>query len=1088
MKKCGSKRLFLVGLLFGFALSDASNSYGQGTVVAWGDNRSGQTTVPVGLTGVTALAGGDFHTVALKSDGTVVAWGSSQNGQTTVPVGLSGVTAIAAGGLHTVALKSDGTVVAWGSNQYGQTSVPAGLNSVGIAAGHFHTVALKSDGTVVAWGRNDFGQTSVPVGLSGVTAVAAGADHCLALKSDGTVVGWGNNSYGQRTAPAGLSTVVTLAAGLDHTVALKSDGTVVAWGYNAQGQTTVPAGLSGVIAITAGGYHTMALKSDNTVVAWGWNGEGQLNIPAGLSGVAAIAAGNNHSVAVSMIPPGISTHPVALTVNVTSNATFTVTAIGTDPLAYQWRKDGVNLAGATTATLSLLNVQTNQAGGYSVVITNAFGSITSTVASLTVNRLVQTVIFGPLLGKRADDGPFTLTATASSGLPVSFSSSDSAVATVSGKTVTLTGVGSTTITASQGGNATFQSAANVGQLLSVSGIPPNITTGAAAQLVSVGAGATFNVTATGTGPLSYQWYKNGTPIGGANASLYTISNAQQTDAASYSVVVTNSFGRDSSGANLVVRPTGAFAGADTFSAARSSSFWGVNDYASAGSALVESGGKLVLTGTATPANEFQVSAGRVWQQGLAPYASDWSVAVDVAVSNAVFTGANQKAKWELLVVNASDPSDVVDLRLQGFDANGQFVRSETEINGVDGPTLNSMQGVGETVRLRMAWTASSKVLALSWVTGGSVSNFLGSYNLGAASPTEFANCTGFVLFLNAETEGMSPLGAMAADNLTLTSSASVITSPSTASGFVGQAFSYQITADNSPTSYNATGLPAGLSVNTATGLIAGTPMAAGSSTVTLYATNAVGTGTQTLTLTVNRQAQTIAFGGLPGKQVGDAQFNLAATASSGLSVSYTSSNPSVATVSGNTVTVVGVGSTTITASQSGNGTYLPAVDVSQILAVGGVPPTITTPPVGQSFTLGGGLTLGVSVGGTGPLSYQWQFNGNNIPGASSTTLTLANLTATNAGAYRVAITNSVGTATSLPVDVYFFGDLKLMAATVLAGSVGQQYRVDYADVVTVGTTNWLTLTNVTLPYSPFLVIDPASPGKLQRYYRAVPLP
>ncbi|HMX29772.1 MAG TPA: RCC1 domain-containing protein, partial [Blastocatellia bacterium] len=60
---------------------------------------------------VPAIAAGDFHSLALKSDGTVVAWGNNVSGQTTIPGGLSNVTAIAAGDFHSLALKSDGTVV-----------------------------------------------------------------------------------------------------------------------------------------------------------------------------------------------------------------------------------------------------------------------------------------------------------------------------------------------------------------------------------------------------------------------------------------------------------------------------------------------------------------------------------------------------------------------------------------------------------------------------------------------------------------------------------------------------------------------------------------------------------------------------------------------------------------------------------------------------------------------------------------------------------------------------------------------------------------------------------------------------------------
>jgi hypothetical protein len=78
--------------------------------------------------------------VALKSDGTVVAWGDNTFGQTTVPGGLFGVTAIAAGSYHTLALKSDGTVVAWGNDEYGQSTVlPMGIYDSAVAGSISYT-------------------------------------------------------------------------------------------------------------------------------------------------------------------------------------------------------------------------------------------------------------------------------------------------------------------------------------------------------------------------------------------------------------------------------------------------------------------------------------------------------------------------------------------------------------------------------------------------------------------------------------------------------------------------------------------------------------------------------------------------------------------------------------------------------------------------------------------------------------------------------------------------------------------------------------------------------------------------------------
>jgi Putative Ig domain len=79
----------------------------------------------------------------------------------------------------------------------------------------------------------------------------------------------------------------------------------------------------------------------------------------------------------------------------------------------------------------------------------------------------------------------------------------------------------------------------------------------------------------------------------------------------------------------------------------------------------------------------------------------------------------------------------------------------------------------------------------------------------------------------------------------------VISSPITATGTVGTAFSYQIVASNTPTSFDATGLPSGLTVDTAGGAISGTPTVAGVTAITLKATNTNGTGIATLTLTVS---------------------------------------------------------------------------------------------------------------------------------------------------------------------------------------------------------------------------------------------
>ena len=278
-----------------------------GLAAAWGANSLGQlgngtltgSSIPVAVslppgTTVTAIAGGESHSLALTSAGPVLAWGYNGDGElgngatanSTLPVAVnlpSGttVTAIAAGGSHSLALTSAGEVFSWGHNDLGElgngsttnSSVPVPVNLPpmttvsAISAGMGYSLALTSTGQVLAWGSNFFGQmgngtagtnsclctpnpvaVSLPSGTT-ITAIAAGGFHALALTSSAHLLAWGDNANGQLgngttansslpvpvTIPSG-TTITAIAGGELHSLALASNGQAFAWGYNVQGQ------------------------------------------------------------------------------------------------------------------------------------------------------------------------------------------------------------------------------------------------------------------------------------------------------------------------------------------------------------------------------------------------------------------------------------------------------------------------------------------------------------------------------------------------------------------------------------------------------------------------------------------------------------------------------------------------------------------------------------------------------------------------------------------------------------------------------------------------------------------------------------
>lgn len=298
--------------------------------------------------------------------------------------------------------------------------------------------------------------------------------------------------------------------------------------------------------------------------------------------------------------PTILTQPAAtLAATVGGSASFAVVAGGTPILVYQWRKNGVNLAGATADTLLLTALTTNDNGIYTVVVSNSAGSVHSLPGVLTVTdpgsgtpppsppppppppaNVAPLFSQHPTASQSVTAGATVLFSAAASGVPdptFQWHRNGVAIAGATNTSLTLTGVtdadgGSYTLVAT---NIAGTAISNVG-VLTVAALPapppppppaplppppPGSTNSAPAimvqpasqQTVVAGNSATLSVMASGYPSPTYQWRKNNVPIGGATGSTFTLSSITAADAAVYSVVVANSLGTTvSANAALVV--------------------------------------------------------------------------------------------------------------------------------------------------------------------------------------------------------------------------------------------------------------------------------------------------------------------------------------------------------------------------------------------------------------------------------------------------------------------------------------------------------------------------------------------------------
>lgn len=273
------------------------------------------------------------------------------------------------------------------------------------------------------------------------------------------------------------------------------------------------------------------------------------------------------------VAPTIVTSLQDLTVSSGQTATFTTVANGTLPLFCQWFRDTNTLVATPTInfppahtlvgnpSVALTNVQSADAGGYIVVVSNAYGSVTSSVANLTVNLVQPTITTQPqdLTVIPGQYATFSVTAVGSEPFGYQWYYNTSALLTnATGSTLILTNVqpgdaGSySVIVTNPLGSATSSNA-----VLTVNTNPsaPVFITQPSSNTVRVGDSTSFIAAAVGTQPLTYQWKTNGVALPGATSPTLNLTSIQVTDAGTYTVVASNSVGSTtSSNAVLTVIP------------------------------------------------------------------------------------------------------------------------------------------------------------------------------------------------------------------------------------------------------------------------------------------------------------------------------------------------------------------------------------------------------------------------------------------------------------------------------------------------------------------------------------------------------
>ena len=424
-----------------------------------------------------------------------------------------------------------------GFGDYSSIGLPAdATNLVQIVAAQGFNLGLREDGRVIGWGSGGNGALEIPPNLPKVRKIAAGYYFGMALLEDGTPRvwgGWGHVSALQIvTPPPNATNLIDIAGGMAHCLGLRADGTVVAWGNDIFDALIVPANVTNAISVAAGQAYSAVITTNKKVIGWGNRGYYGFNPPASLNDPRALAFGpfgsalglNGDGRAYAWGNSSASQPPQFTNIfAIAAGSEHRLVAYGDG----QVRGFGLNTSGQSAVPTNFPKVFAIAAGErHSVALTRA-------PVIIGVPNLNGGVLAGTDLKLKP-------TVLASDEWTVYWFFNGNALLNASSQELSITNIqaghaGKYDMVASNsfGMTRTGEFQVDVWPAVLHWEQQPAHTT------ALPGSVATFFVDARGSEPIVYQWFHNGAPILNSNTNRLVIAAANDADAGAYWVIATN---------------------------------------------------------------------------------------------------------------------------------------------------------------------------------------------------------------------------------------------------------------------------------------------------------------------------------------------------------------------------------------------------------------------------------------------------------------------------------------------------------------------------------------------------------------------